>query len=351
MNNVQIIIIILGILSTLFYLYRNLTTLRSGVRNAKLKVFGIAMAILGASGLLFYLTLPSCPNNCSGNGTCDAINGVCTCNSGFSGVDCSIKSCPNDCSNHGRCVNGSCICNPPYSGADCSKIDCPPGCEAHGTCDTSSGICKCNSGYFLKDCSKYCDAAKTCNNNGTCDPVTGKCLCVNNYKGENCEISPGLSGGTKLGLIFGGIGFVIIVIIALLFYFVPNWFYLLKYNFGYIDNVSQRITELENYTGDLRDELRKTDDEKAKAKIQKKIDANIKKLSSEYDTSLNAIQKKLEKLDNKYHSEKEQNKKDIMNEYNELTNTYENLKLKEQSFRDNNGKKAKSRKTFVEKKP
>ena len=33
----------------------------------------------------------ACPNDCSGQGTCDASTGVCTCNTGFTGANCAGK--------------------------------------------------------------------------------------------------------------------------------------------------------------------------------------------------------------------------------------------------------------------
>ena len=40
---------------------------------------------------LFYSKDRTCPDNCSGQGTCDATTGVCTCNAGFTGANCAGK--------------------------------------------------------------------------------------------------------------------------------------------------------------------------------------------------------------------------------------------------------------------
>jgi len=62
----------------------------------------------------------SCPNNCNGTGTCDLSTGVCNCNAGYTGSDCSQKS----------------------------PIECPNNCGGNGDCDLSTGVCNCNSGYI-----------------------------------------------------------------------------------------------------------------------------------------------------------------------------------------------------------
>ena len=40
---------------------------------------------------LFSLTDKTCPDNCSGQGTCDSSTGTCTCNSGYTGANCAGK--------------------------------------------------------------------------------------------------------------------------------------------------------------------------------------------------------------------------------------------------------------------
>ena len=59
-------------------------------------------------------------NYCSDAGICN--NGVCECDDGFSGDDCSYKECPNDCNGHGLCSNGRCLCMNGFTGAEC-EID------------------------------------------------------------------------------------------------------------------------------------------------------------------------------------------------------------------------------------
>lgn len=135
-----------------------------------------------------------CPGTppCSGNGTCS--QGICICNEGYSGKDCSIsntKNCPGvpPCSNNGKCVNGVCVCNEGYGGKDCfEKITpgkCPgnPVCSGNGTCQNN--ICVCNSGYSGYDCSiKYVCSKNNCTN-GTC--TNGTCVCNPGFKGTDCS--------------------------------------------------------------------------------------------------------------------------------------------------------------------
>ena len=60
-----------------------------------------------------------CDPQCTpGNGVC--LDGVCACNKGWSGEDCSSRVCYNDCNENGLCLNGTCVCNRRYTGEDCS---------------------------------------------------------------------------------------------------------------------------------------------------------------------------------------------------------------------------------------
>ena len=40
---------------------------------------------------MFYHKDRTCPDDCSGQGTCDASTGTCTCNTGFTGANCAGK--------------------------------------------------------------------------------------------------------------------------------------------------------------------------------------------------------------------------------------------------------------------
>ncbi len=160
----------------------------------------------------------SCKNDCSNDGTCLS-SGICQCNDGKTGVDCSEFSCPKfngeECGgvNQGECnrVTGKCTCKSQksadgkttinWSGFNCGFKDCPKGyqdqpcgfistgnLQNRGTCDANKGQCICSTGYYGDGCEKTrCpgyDAVKAleCNGGGAfergkCDPLTGACSC------------------------------------------------------------------------------------------------------------------------------------------------------------------------------
>lgn len=86
------------------------------------------------------------------------MNGMCACNVGFSGNDCSELvctgmmsgpncdqlRCPNDCNGRGLCMNGMCACWSAYGGASCMMpIVCKESCGT--TCDTPGLEDRCTS--------------------------------------------------------------------------------------------------------------------------------------------------------------------------------------------------------------
>ena len=102
------------------------------------------------------LSARRCPNRCWGRGACRD-GGVCHCEPGFTGDDCSaIVPCDGDCSGRGVCAHGKCHCAPGWVGANCSvALPCGGGgrgrCSDHGVC--AHGRCHCDPGYSAADCS------------------------------------------------------------------------------------------------------------------------------------------------------------------------------------------------------
>ena len=109
-------------------------------------------------------------SECAGRGICDRAAGTCQCFNGYEGKACQRQSCPNDCSGQGTCeyiedlayaatyndytIHGfndeavtfpyyswdktktrACVCDPQYGDIDCSKRMCPYGTDVLDTRD------------------------------------------------------------------------------------------------------------------------------------------------------------------------------------------------------------------------
>ncbi|XP_066962563.1 attractin-like protein 1 isoform X1 [Macrobrachium rosenbergii] len=84
-------------------------------------------AAYNLTGFSISYRIDGCPSTvaekvCSSKGVC--IDGVCTCDAGWGGPACSVPLCPEECSGHGTCnpEQHSCQCHEGYKGADCSQV-------------------------------------------------------------------------------------------------------------------------------------------------------------------------------------------------------------------------------------
>ncbi|CAM9423706.1 unnamed protein product [Ectocarpus sp. 12 AP-2014] len=105
---------------------------------------------------------PCSPNLCSGHGSCESSKDgstsarQCSCNTGWTGADCSLMLCPlgpawsdkakgtddahapAECSNRGYCdrLEGVCVCDTGFEGQACGRRTCPKNCMNHGRCQS-----------------------------------------------------------------------------------------------------------------------------------------------------------------------------------------------------------------------
>jgi len=132
--------------------------------------------------------------SCSGHGVCMA-NGSCYCDLFYTGKKCQINNCPESCSGHGNCIEGVCVCNFGWDGNDCSKIKlCTPLCPqiwiGDGVCDPDCDTLDCLQDKG--DCRNVCICPDAWLGDRSCDQVCNNTLC--NYDGGDCvekECSPG----------------------------------------------------------------------------------------------------------------------------------------------------------------
>ena len=114
----------------------------------------------------------ACPQDssqatCSGHGTCSgASEYLCSCNTGYTGADCSLKTCPTgvpwfqeavssntargtleECSGRGLCdrTAGTCTCQTGFTGTSCAQLECIKSsdniyCSNKGTCKTMAEL-------------------------------------------------------------------------------------------------------------------------------------------------------------------------------------------------------------------
>ncbi|KAM9992954.1 hypothetical protein ACTFIY_010392 [Dictyostelium cf. discoideum] len=107
------------------------------------------------------------------------------------------KTCPNDCSTNSKGIcdlsTGICVCNIGFEGSDCSSVQCfVQNCSGFGMCNTTTGECKCDSSHQGYGCSlPFIPCQSDCSqqlNQGSCNNQTGICQCSTNYQGSDCSI-------------------------------------------------------------------------------------------------------------------------------------------------------------------
>ena len=131
---------------------------------------------------------------CSGHGVCLA-NGTCKCDSFYIGSNCQGNRCPNHCSDHGTCIDGLCVCNTGWDGYDCSKVKlcsalCPESWIGDGICDPDCNIPKCLNDNG--DCDHICRCPDEWLSDGSCDQICNTTDC--DHDGGDCmedQCSPG----------------------------------------------------------------------------------------------------------------------------------------------------------------
>ena len=98
---------------------------------------------------------------CAGKGLCDRVKGTCQCFPGYEGSACQRQSCPNECSGHGTCeylndLTYGVVYNEYFDGSSASLTGLGVGGKEfdnyHWDADRAR-TCQCDGGYWGADCS------------------------------------------------------------------------------------------------------------------------------------------------------------------------------------------------------
>ena len=102
--------------------------------------------------VLLFCETTECPTECGGNSSCNTLLGLCECDPGYRGYNCSqgnshLPSLHS--ASHGFC-SLYIVCLPETFGSNCSET-CT--CEADSNCHHITGDCTCPPGYLGTNCS------------------------------------------------------------------------------------------------------------------------------------------------------------------------------------------------------
>jgi hypothetical protein len=176
-----------------------------------------------------------------GWGYCNGHDGQCYCESGYGGIDCSIKliGCPNNCNGNGECSGEpkSCKCNTGVSGIACEVKACPVGTiqphqlllpiqkspsatgaaagsnagndatDAAGATGATGGTGEGATGGAAASFASFLQQEEApspvCSQHGVCAPgIGGLCECGPGYYGEDCSCTHDCYNG---GTCYGGV--------------------------------------------------------------------------------------------------------------------------------------------------